>query len=402
MNNEETTAESDTPESEADNESAGSHWKALVEEIGVEVAPSAASTSQPRSAEFEAPERAPKKEQARPRASSPAPGRQHWAGLAGELGIDFPDPPPEPEEPQSSAAAAVEEAPPASAPAEPEPEPAAEAVQSADDRDERGTVVTMVPENLIEDMPAAVTDMLDEVEEPDFGGEVDEAALDEIEEAETEIAIVDDDDEDILDAEVVEDVTGEAEEDSESSSDEDEEEDRPRRRRGRRRGGRRRRRGGSEQGDADESSADEESIAVDQRDDDSAIDDDLPASDADEDEGEDDRPRRRGRSRGRGERRSRSRISRGGGAEGIQVSHVVRGNRPAGEQEHGRAQVRRRPRQQFPPRRTRPRPPPVDKALGDQVVYNFPMHVGQPEIAAGVAVGEPRVVEAQQAQDRRM
>ena len=41
-----------------------------------------------------------------------------------------------------------------------------------------------------------------------------------------------------------------------------------------------------------------------------------------------------------------------------------------------------------------------DRQLGQQVVDDLPVHIGQPEIAAGVAVGQLLVIDAQDVQQR--
>ena len=46
---------------------------------------------------------------------------------------------------------------------------------------------------------------------------------------------------------------------------------------------------------------------------------------------------------------------------------------------------------------------PQKQALsGDNILDDLAIHVRQPEIAAGVAVGQPGVIQAQQVQDRRV
>ena len=69
------------------------------------------------------------------------------------------------------------------------------------------------------------------------------------------------------------------------------------------------------------------------------------------------------------------------------------------------------PRNSAPERGTPPHPNPLPRSTsgegtrapgrsGEQVLHHMPVDVGQAEIAAGVAVGEPFVVEAEQVQDR--
>ena len=296
-----------------DDESASqsSHWSSLIEEIGVDVKPDAASRSQPQRVEVEFAARPAKQEKPQPRASDPAPGRKHWAGLAGELGIDFPELPPEPEgepvaEEPSEAAEPVDESPPR--------EPIA---KENHDRT-HGTVVPIAPESLVEDTPAAVSEMLDEVEEPELFGdsEIDEEILDDPEAIEARGSAGDDE---IVDADLVEEIDDETSEDSGEQAADEEESDRPRRRRGRRRGGRRRRR--SERSDSDASDDDANDDVRDEEEEEEISAEREPtddgARDDDREDEEERRPRRRSRSRGRGERRSRSE----GSSEGAQKEY---------------------------------------------------------------------------------
>ena len=283
------------------------HWKSLVEEIGATAAPEEARRHAAR--EVPASQEKPKREAAKPRTAPPAPGRKHWAGLAGELGVDFPDLPEDEEKPAAAEAEASEDD-----------------SGTAKPKSFSSQVIPVAPEDLIEDTPAAVSEMLDEVERPDLFGSGIEPELDDAEEeaeeefAEDDSAIAEaepveheahsaSDDDEIVYAEVIDVPDGESRERSEEGDggdndrEDDEEEDRPRRRRGRRRGRRRRR---SESRDAESRERDADDDERDDIDDDLDEDDGPDGRDSETDEEEsgddDDRPRRR-----RGRRDSRSR-----------------------------------------------------------------------------------------------
>ena len=297
-------AAEDSPDS-TQSSSTTSHWQSLVEEIGATAAPQAARQHAAR--ELPASQEKPKREAAKPRSAPAAPGRKHWAGLAGELGVDFPDLPPEEED------TASEDVTPEAADAE--TATSEHEVGATKSKGDSPQIIPVPPEDLIEDTPAAVSEMLDEVEEPDlFGGGL-EAELDPAEEEAADDDAADDDAaerapaadlieheahsqsdaDEMVYAEAI-DVSEEEAADSSDDGDDEDEEERPRRRRGRRRGRRRRR---SDSGDA--KSREDDAADDDVADEDETDDVESDASD-DESDDDDDRPRRR---RGRRDGRSR-------------------------------------------------------------------------------------------------